>query len=108
MAIFDKFEEAFNLGDATKAAECFHEDIQMIMHSDGSSLGKQDWIDRVGPMLGKLKRDRVRCLYENDDILVTHFFGTFPNGSQDAVMWVGLKKDGLIYHVETGSTSLSN
>ena len=60
MAIFAKFEKAFNQGNATKAAECFHENIQMIMHSDGSSLGKQDWIDRVGPMLGKLKRDKVR------------------------------------------------
>ena len=36
-----------------------------------------------------------------------HWFGTFPNGSQDAIMWVGVKKDGLIFRVETGSTPIN-
>ena len=56
---------------------------------------------------GSIKREKVRCIYENKHILVTHFFGTFPNGSQDAIMWVGLKKDGLIFRVETGSTPIN-
>ena len=56
---------------------------------------------------GSIKREKVRCIYENEHILVTHFFGTFPNGSQDAIMWVGLKKDGLIFRVETGSTPIN-
>ena len=34
--------------DVEKAAECFHEDIQMIMHSDGSVMSKKEWIKRVG------------------------------------------------------------
>ena len=106
MSIFEKMDKAFEQNNAEMAAECFHEDIKMVMHSDGSSLGKQEWIDRVGPMLGKLKRERVRCIYENDEILITHFFGTFPNGTQDAIMWVALKKDGLIHHVETGATPI--
>ena len=79
----------------------------MIMHSDGSVMTKNEWIKRVGPMMCKLKRDKVRCIFENEHILVNHFFGTFPNGSQDAIMWVGLKKDGLIYRVETGSTPIN-
>ncbi len=107
MTIFKKFNEAFNSGDVEKVAECFHTDIQMTMHSDGSVMNKKEWIERVGPMMGKLKREKVRCIYENEDILVTHFFGTFPNGSQDAIMWVGLKKDGLIFRVETGSTPIN-
>ena len=107
MTIFKKFNEAFSSGDIEKAAECFHEDIQMTMHSDGSVMNKKEWIERVGPMMGKLKREKVRCIYENDHILVTHWFGTFPNGSQDAIMWVGVKKDGLIYRVETGSTPIN-
>ena len=56
---------------------------------------------------GSIKREKVRCIYGNEHILVTHFFGTFPNGSQDAIMWVGLKKDGLIFRVETGSTPIN-
>ena len=47
-----------------------------------------------------------RCLYENDDILVTHAFVTFPNGTKDAVMMVHMKKDGLLWRTETGSTPI--
>ena len=108
MMLFDKFNETFDRGDIVGVAECFHEDMQMTMHSNGSSISKQEWLDRFGPMLDKLKREKVRCLYENEDLLVTHSFITFPNGSCEAVIWVGLKRDGLIVSVETGSTPISN
>ncbi|MDC1494441.1 hypothetical protein N8093_01290, partial [Planktomarina temperata] len=48
-----------------------------------------------------------RCIYENDDIIVAHNITDFPNGTTDAVMMVHLKKDGLIWRTETGSTPLS-
>ena len=107
MMLFNKFNEAFNKGDIADAAECFHEDMQMTMHSNGTSMNKQEWLVRFAPMMDKLKRDKVRCIYENEDLLVTHSFITFPNGSCEAVIWVGLKKDGLIVSVETGSTPIS-
>jgi len=90
--LFNKFNEAFDKGDIVGAAECFHEDMQMTMHSNGTSMNKQEWLGRFAPMMDKLKRDKVI---------------TFPNGSCEAVIWVGLKKDGLIVSVETGSTPIS-
>jgi hypothetical protein len=57
----------------------------------------------VGQLYGK----KVRCVYENEDVLVTHAFSTFQNGTVDEVLWVGRKKDGLIHRVETGSTPIS-
>jgi hypothetical protein len=47
-------------------------------------------------------------LYENEDILVTHMIGEFPNGTRDAVMMVILKRDGLAWRTETGSTPLTS
>jgi hypothetical protein len=48
----------------------------------------------------------MRCLYENDDVLVMHFFMTFPNGTKDAVLYYIQKEDGLMRRIETGSTPL--
>ena len=53
-----------------------------------------------------VKNENARLIYENDDIIVMHSIGTFPNGSRDAVMYVGLKRDGKIYKSETGSTPI--
>ena len=47
-----------------------------------------------------------RCLYENDDILVRHQIITFADESREAVMVVGLTKDGKIIKSKTGATKL--
>ena len=46
-------------------------------------------------------------LYGNENILLTHMIGEFPNGTKDALIMVILKKDGLAWGTETGSTLLS-
>ena len=59
-------------------------------------------------MLESMKVSEMRCLYENEDIMVTHFINKFPNGTSDAIMMVNIKKDGLIWRTETGSTPLKS
>ena len=51
MMLFNKFNEAFDKGDIVGAAECFHEDMQMTMHSNGTSMNKQEWLGRFAPMM---------------------------------------------------------
>ena len=63
-------------------------------------------IEERKKMMESVKQTNQRCLYENEDILVAHMIGEFPNGSRDAVMMVILKKDGLAWRTETGSTPL--
>ena len=58
-------------------------------------------------MMENHQLENRRCLYENDDVLVMHWISHFPNGTSDAVMMVHLKKDGLLWRTETGSTPLS-
>jgi len=52
------------------------------------------------------KREKVRFIYENDDIVVTHSIITFPNGTIDALIYVGILKDGELFRSETGSTPI--
>ena len=46
-------------------------------------------------------------LYENEDILVAHMIGEFPNGTKDVLMMIILKKDRLGWRTEIGTTPLS-
>ena len=55
-------------------------------------------------MMENIRQSERRCIYENDDILVMHSISHFPNDTSDAVMMVHIKKDGLLWRTETGST----
>ena len=57
-------------------------------------------------MFNNITQDKVRCIYENDEILVTHRFNTYASGDKEALMMVALKKDGLIWRTETGATEI--
>ena len=109
MGLFEKMEAALQAGDIDAVASFYHVDFEMKMHSNGAVMTKEQWKAGAASIFSNsnFKREAARCIYENDDILVSHAIMTFPNGSKDAVMWVATKKDGLIHRVETGSTPLS-
>ena len=109
MGLFEKMEAALQAGDVETVASFYHADFEMKMHSNGAVMSKEQWKAGVASIFSNsnFKREAARCIYENEDILVSHAIMTFPNGSKDAVMWVATKKDGLIHRVETGSTPLS-
>ena len=47
-----------------------------------------------------------RCIYENDEIIVSHSFMSYPDDTREAVMLVAMIKDGKVIRMETGATSL--
>ena len=55
----------------------------------------------------KFVQESTRCVYENEDILVTHNFMSYPDATKEAVMGVLMLKDGKIIKMETGATLLS-
>jgi hypothetical protein len=57
-------------------------------------------------MSDDIKREKVRILYENDEIGVEHSFVTFSDGNRQAVMAVFKIKDGKIFSLETGATNM--
>ena len=70
-----------------------------MRHQSGEEVAKEDWSVTVTGMFnamaeGKLSWSNTRCLYENDDILVYHNFGTFPDGTKESIIAVHTLKDG--------------
>jgi len=47
-----------------------------------------------------------RCLYENDEAMVTHGVMSFPDGTREAVLAYNQIKDGKVIRLETGATLL--
>ena len=95
----DRDIEAFN--------RCYHDGWEFKFHSSGRIVRRGDNTDeQTLERWDTFKVENDRCLYENEDILVTHSIVHFPNGSTDAVMMVHMKKDGLLWRTETGSTPM--
>ena len=88
--------------------ELMHPDWTMVMHSTGKVVDLNDWKKMFSNVVAgdNFKRANVRCIYENDDIVVTHSIVTFPNETTDSVMYVGILKDGKLFRSETGSTPI--
>ena len=104
--LYDNYAYAWDTKDIDMLESLCHPDFEMVMHSSGTVASKSEYIDRVGPLMQKFKPESMRCLYENDDVLVMHFFMTFPNGTKYAVLYYIQKEDGLMRRIETGSTPL--
>jgi hypothetical protein len=70
--------------------ELMHPEWTMILHSTGKVIDRNDYKDTVGKFVTQLIRKDVRCIYENNDIMVSHSIVTFSNGTVEGVMYVGM------------------
>jgi hypothetical protein len=84
--------------------EIFHDDYKFTMHASGNVLSKADVIKWA--MSGDINRDKVRVLYENDEIGVEHAFVSFNDGNSEAVMAVYKYQNGKVISLETGATKI--
>jgi hypothetical protein len=65
-----------------------HDDYVFVRHQSNQEVSKSEWIPVVTGMFnamkeGKLNFENNRCLYENDDILVIHNIGNFPDNTKE-------------------------
>ena len=104
MSILEKYEKVFNEKDEAGMNEILHDDFKFTMHSSGNMLSKSDVIGWA--MSDDINEEKVRILYENDEIGVRHNFVTFKDGNTQAVMAVFMFKDGKIVSMETGATNI--
>tara|TARA_B100000959_G_scaffold259696_1_gene295496 strand:- start:142 stop:465 length:324 start_codon:yes stop_codon:yes gene_type:complete len=104
MTLLEKWAEAIEFLDENGMNECLHDDYKFTLHSAGKVLSKSDVIEWA--MSGDISRDRVRILYENDEVGVEHAFVTFLDGNTQAVLAFLTFKDGKIYTAETGASNL--
>ena len=104
MSLLEKYDQVFMNKDEVGMNEVLHDDYTFTMHASGNVLNKQDVIKWA--MSDDINREKVRILYENDEIGVEHSFVTFSDGNKQAVMAVFKIKDGKIFSLETGATNM--
>ena len=104
MSILEKYNKALETKDEAAMNEIIHDDYKFTMHASGKTLSKSDVI-KWG-MSGDINRDKVRIIYENDEIGVRHSFVTFNDANTEAVMGVFKFKDGKVISFETGATNM--
>ena len=104
MSILEKYNKALETKDEAAMNEIIHDDYKFTMHASGKTLSKSDVI-KWG-MGGDINRDKVRIIYENDEIGVEHSFVTFNDGNTEAVMGVFKFQDGKVISFETGATKI--
>ena len=104
MSILEKYSAALKNKDEAVMNELLHDDFKFTMHKSGNVLSKNDVIKWA--MSGDINQDKVRIIYENDEIGIEHSFVTFSDGNTQAVMAVFTFKDGKIFSLETGATNM--
>ena len=104
MSLLAKMDAAIAAKDEAAMNEIFHDDYKFTMHASGNVLGKADVIKWA--MSGDIKRDKIRVLFENDEIGVEHALVTFNDGNTEAVMAVFKYQDGKMISLETGATKI--
>ncbi|OUU65456.1 MAG: hypothetical protein CBC24_05425 [Candidatus Pelagibacter sp. TMED64] len=105
MSILAKYDAALKTKDEASMNELLHDDYKFTMHASGKTLNKADVMKWA--MSGDIKRDKVRVLFENDEIGVEHSLTSFNDGNTEAVMAVFKYKDGKMISLETGATKIS-
>ena len=104
MSILEKYNAAMEAKDEATMNEILHDDYKFTMHASGNVLGKVDVIKWA--MSGDIKRDKIRVIFENDEIGVEHSFVSFNDGNTEAVMAVFKYQDGKMISLETGATKI--
>lgn len=104
MSILAKYNAAMEAKDEAAMNELLHDNYKFTMHASGKVLDKADVIKWA--MSGDIKRDKIRVLFENDEIGIEHAFVTFDDGNTEAVMAVFKYQDGKMISLETGATKI--
>ena len=108
MSIFETHEETTKNKDIDSYAETLHDDYQFISHMDGMTMDKEKSMEMFSFLMTSddFVTHESRCLYENDEVMVTHAIMGFPDGTREAVLAFHQLKDGKIIRMETGATLL--
>ena len=110
MSLYEKMKAASDNRDVEAWLDCIHDDFVFVRHQTGAEMSKEEWTPMVTAMMqsDQLEIKNQRCIYENEEILVTHSMMNFPDGTSEAVMVVNKLKGGKVIRVETGATPIES
>ena len=104
MSIIEKMSKILNNADTAAAEQLIHDDYQFLMHSSGKKLSKADVLKWIG--MKDVHKEKVRVLFENDEVGFEHAYVSYNDGNKEAVMTYYKFKDGKVSYQETGATKL--
>ena len=104
MSIIEKMSKIINESDVEGAKELIHDDYKFLMHASGKTLSKDDVVKWVG--MKDIKKEKVRVLFENNEVGFEHAMVTFKDCNKESVMTYYKFKDGKVAYQETGATKL--
>lgn len=109
MMIYTEMEAAMRADDADRYAALLAEDFEYVRHKSHDTIGRDAMRDLLRTVWrpGNRTIEDMRCIYENDDILVVHMTLSFASGSREGAMIVHQKRDGRIVRIESGVSDLS-
>ena len=109
MSIFAKVSSAIERNSIDDLIACYHQDFVFISHKDGTRMNRNEFYEMVGGYMnsGAYKVRNQRCVYENDEIMVSHSFMDFPDGTSESVLISHKLYEGKIIETETGATIVS-
>ena len=108
MAIYEQVSKSLGDRDIEAYLDLLHEDGTFVFHKSGAQYSTEEWSAIASSALANegFVQLSSRCLFETEDILVTHAFMSYPDGSKESVIAVLMKKDDKIIRMETGSTPI--
>ena len=109
MDIYPEMAAAMRADDASRYAALLHDDFRYVRHKSDDTLNRDEMEALLRKVWGGGNRtiEDMRCLHENDDILVIHTRLRFENGLREGAMIVNIKKDGKVIRTETGVSDLT-
>ena len=95
--------------DADRYAALLAEDFAYVRHKSGDTMGREAMRDLLVKVWrpGNRTIEDMRCLYENEDILVVHMVLSFASGSREGAMIVHHKRGDRIARIESGVSDLA-
>jgi hypothetical protein len=109
MRLYDEMEAAMRADDVARYTALLHDEFEYVRHKSNDTLNRDQMAALLTKVWGGGNRviENMRCLYENDDILVVHTRLSFASGSKEGAMIVHLKKDGKVVRIESGVSDLT-
>tara|TARA_B100001094_G_C18056109_1_gene732557 strand:+ start:594 stop:932 length:339 start_codon:yes stop_codon:yes gene_type:complete len=111
MALYKRLISSLEHCSVNEYLDLLHRDYVFIRHQTGEKVSKDDWAPTVTGMFkamkdGNLRFSENRCIYENDEILIMHNIGSFPDGTKESILVAHTIKDGKILKTESGATPI--
>jgi len=111
MSIYEKMVKSFEDSSPDMYLDLLHSDYVFVRHQSDEEVSKEEWALTITGMFntmseGKLTFSDYRCLYENNEILVMHHMGIFPDGTKEAILVAHVLKNGKIIRTESGATPI--